>query len=188
MPSDAPGEPTATIVGATGPQTREYYLDLLDARELADAWTTAADVAATKPAPDLVEVAIRKTGLEQAVMIGDSIWDCQAAARAGIQTIAVLTGGFSEQELGEAGALRVFGDAGLRRVWFTQMIQSALVAIITDAYSQFGAHALAALEMLADQTGIELADGDRQAISGQMRRLPPAPPRPRARCRRCAPA
>jgi phosphoglycolate phosphatase-like HAD superfamily hydrolase len=107
MPSDAPGEPTATIVGATGPQTREYYLDLLDARELADAWTTA-DVAATKQAPDLVEVAIRKTGLEQAVMIGDSIWDCQAAARAGIQTIAVLTGGFSEQELGEAGALAVF--------------------------------------------------------------------------------
>jgi phosphoglycolate phosphatase-like HAD superfamily hydrolase len=55
-----------------------------------------------------VEVAIRKTGLGQAVMIGDSTWDCRAAARAGIQTIAVLTGGFSEQELGEAGALAVF--------------------------------------------------------------------------------
>jgi phosphoglycolate phosphatase-like HAD superfamily hydrolase len=64
--------------------------------------------AATKPAPDLVEVAIRKTGLGQAVMIGDSTWDCRAVARAGIQTIAVLTGGFSEQELGEAGALAVF--------------------------------------------------------------------------------
>src|SRR6266536_3528240 len=75
---------------------------------------------------------------------------------------------------------RVFGDAGLRRVWFTQMIQSALVAIITGAYSQFGAHALAALEMLADQTGIELADGDRQAISGQMRRLPAHPEVPAA--------
>jgi 2-haloacid dehalogenase len=75
---------------------------------------------------------------------------------------------------------RVFGDAGLRRVWFTQMIQSALVATITGAYSRFGAHALAALEMLADQTGIELADGDRQAISGQMRRLPAHPEVPAA--------
>jgi phosphoglycolate phosphatase-like HAD superfamily hydrolase len=43
-----------------------------------------------------------------AAVAGDSTWDCRAAARAGIQTIAVLTGGFSEQELGEAGALAVF--------------------------------------------------------------------------------
>jgi phosphoglycolate phosphatase-like HAD superfamily hydrolase len=43
-----------------------------------------------------------------AVMIGDSTWDCKAAARAGVPTIAVLTGGFSEQELREAGASQVF--------------------------------------------------------------------------------
>src|SRR6266496_2006306 len=62
---------------------------------------------------------------------------------------------------------RVFGDAGLRRVWFTQMIQSALVAIITGAYSQFGAHALAALEMLArpdrDRAGGRRPPGDLRA-------------------------
>ena len=39
-------------------------------------------------------------------MIGDSTWDCEAAKRAGVETIAVLTGGFSEQELLEAGATR----------------------------------------------------------------------------------
>jgi 2-haloacid dehalogenase len=67
---------------------------------------------------------------------------------------------------------RVFGDAGVRQAWFNQLIQSALVATVTDTYSQFGAHAMAALEMLADQTGIELGDADREAIAGQMRRLP----------------
>jgi 2-haloacid dehalogenase len=67
---------------------------------------------------------------------------------------------------------RVFGDAGMRDAWFTQMIQSALVATVTGAYSQFGAHAMAALKMLADRTGIELGDGDRAAIAAQMRRLP----------------
>ena len=41
-------------------------------------------------------------------MVGDSTWDCEAAGRAGIQTVAVLTGGFSEAELREAGAVAVF--------------------------------------------------------------------------------
>ena len=64
---------------------------------------------------------------------------------------------------------RVFGDASVRRSWFSQMIQSALVA--TVAYSQFGAHAMAALEMTAEQAGVQLGDDDRQAIAAQLRRL-----------------
>jgi HAD superfamily hydrolase (TIGR01549 family) len=86
----------------------EHYVDLLDARELADGWTTAADVDATKPEPDLVEVARRMVGGAEAVMIGDSTWDCEAGKRAGVETIAVLTGGFSEQELLDAGATAVY--------------------------------------------------------------------------------
>ena len=43
-------------------------------------------------------------------MIGDSVYDCEAAARAGIETIGLLTGGFSEQELRDAGAVAVFGS------------------------------------------------------------------------------
>jgi HAD superfamily hydrolase (TIGR01549 family) len=96
------------LASSAKPDEIEHYLDLLDARGLADAWTSAGDVEATKPAPDLVEAALESVGGGSAVMIGDSTWDCKAAERAGVQTLAVLTGGFSEQELREAGAVVVF--------------------------------------------------------------------------------
>ncbi len=86
----------------------DHYLDLLDARELADGWTTSADVEATKPEPDLVKAAIEKAGSDEAVMVGDTTWDCEAAKRAGVETVAVLTGGFSEAELRDAGAVAVY--------------------------------------------------------------------------------
>jgi 2-haloacid dehalogenase len=70
---------------------------------------------------------------------------------------------------------RIFGDAGVRLAWFDQMIQSALVATVTGAYSQFGAHARAALAMTAERAGVGLGDGDREAIAAQMRRLPAHP-------------
>jgi HAD superfamily hydrolase (TIGR01509 family) len=88
----------------------DHYLDLLDAREHADGWTTSADVEATKPEPDLVVAAVEKAGGGEAVMVGDSTWDCEAAKRAGLETIAVLTGGFSEAELRDAGALVVYSS------------------------------------------------------------------------------
>ncbi len=99
-----------TVVLASSAKADEvdHYLDLLDAREIADGWTTSADVEATKPEPDLVVAAVEKAGGGEAVMVGDSIWDCQAAERAGLQTLAVMTGGFSEAELREAGAAEVF--------------------------------------------------------------------------------
>jgi HAD superfamily hydrolase (TIGR01509 family) len=96
------------LASSAKPDEVEHYLDLLDARGLADAWTSACDVEATKPAPDLVEVALERIGGGPAVMVGDSTWDCKAAARAGVETVAVLTGGFSDQELREAGAVAVF--------------------------------------------------------------------------------
>jgi HAD superfamily hydrolase (TIGR01509 family) len=86
----------------------DHYLDLLDVRDLADGWTTSADVESTKPDPDLVAAALEQAGSDDGVMIGDSIWDAKAAGRLGIPTIGVLTGGFSEQELREAGAGDVF--------------------------------------------------------------------------------
>ena len=88
----------------------DHYLDLLDARELADGWTTSSDVEATKPEPDLVQAALElaESDPEHAVLVGDSTWDCEAAKRAGVQTVAVLTGGFSNEELREAGATAVF--------------------------------------------------------------------------------
>jgi HAD superfamily hydrolase (TIGR01549 family) len=93
----------------------DHYLDMLDAREIVDSWTSSADVEATKPDPDLVDTAMDKTKSEAAVMIGDSTWDCEAARRAGVQTVALLTGGFSEQELRESGAVAVYESlTGLR--------------------------------------------------------------------------
>lgn len=89
-------------------QEAERYLDLLNAREFVDGYTTSADVKASKPEPDIVRAAMQKAGGGPAVMIGDSTWDCQAATRAQLPSIGVLTGGFSEQELTEAGATVVF--------------------------------------------------------------------------------
>jgi HAD superfamily hydrolase (TIGR01549 family) len=85
----------------------DHYLDLLDARQLVDGWTTAADVEQTKPAADLVRAALDKGGGGPALMIGDSTWDVKAASAAEVPTLGLLTGGFSEAELREAGAVDV---------------------------------------------------------------------------------
>jgi HAD superfamily hydrolase (TIGR01509 family) len=106
----------------------DHYLDLLDARELADGWTTSADVERTKPEPDLVAAAVEKAGGGPAVLVGDSTWDCEAAKRADVPTIAVLTGGFSELELREAGAACVFENLPdlLARLAETPLAQESL--------------------------------------------------------------
>jgi HAD superfamily hydrolase (TIGR01549 family) len=105
----------------------EHYLELLDASELVDAYTTSSDVRASKPEPDLVRAAIEKAGGGGAVMIGDSTWDCKAATRAEIPSIGVLTGGFCQQELTEAGATIVFDSVEhLRRHRHDTPLQDAL--------------------------------------------------------------
>ena len=96
------------LASSAKPDEVDHYLDLLDAREVADAWTTSGDVERTKPYPDLVNAALERAGTDRAIMVGDSIWDCRAAENAGVDTVAVLTGGFSDSELLEAGAVIVF--------------------------------------------------------------------------------
>ena len=90
------GEPRSTITS-----------DLLDARDSPTAGRpprTRGDQAGAGSRQGRVE----KAGGGDAVMIGDSTWDCEAAGRAGLETVAVLTGGFSEAELKEAGAVAVY--------------------------------------------------------------------------------
>lgn len=70
---------------------------------------------------------------------------------------------------------RIFGDAAVRPIWFAQMIQSALVATVTDAYVDFGTLGGAALDMLAARRGMVLASADRAQILGGMRTLPAHP-------------
>jgi HAD superfamily hydrolase (TIGR01549 family) len=109
--ADLAGDGRAVVLASSAkPDEVEHYLDLLEARELATAWTHSGDVEHTKPQPDLVQAAVEKAGGGSAVMVGDSTWDCEAAGRAGLDTVAVLTGGFSEAELREAGAACVFGS------------------------------------------------------------------------------
>ena len=87
----------------------EHYIELLDAAQIVDAWTTSADVESTKPEPDLIKAALDKVDADgEALLIGDTVWDVEAAKRAGVETLAVLTGGFSEQELRDAGAREVY--------------------------------------------------------------------------------
>jgi HAD superfamily hydrolase (TIGR01509 family) len=90
----------------------DHYLDLLNARELLKGWTTSADVEETKPEPDLVLAALAKAEEGPAVLVGDTPWDVESAERAGIPTIALLTGGFSDQELRDAGALATHRSIG----------------------------------------------------------------------------
>jgi HAD superfamily hydrolase (TIGR01549 family) len=97
------------VLASSSPEDElDHYLELLDARELADAWTTKDDVETTKPAPDIVRAALNKAGTEEALMIGDTRWDIEAAARAGVETVCVMTGGWSRHELLDAGAVAVF--------------------------------------------------------------------------------
>jgi HAD superfamily hydrolase (TIGR01509 family) len=100
------------VLASSGkPHHVERYLDMLDAREVAEAWTTSEDVEATKPAPDLLEVALKKLGEPvdaPSVVICDSVYDVQAAANAGMPAVVVRSGGFGDDELRDAGAVDLF--------------------------------------------------------------------------------
>lgn len=101
---------TVVLASSAKEAELEHYLELLDARPVVDGWTSSADVEATKPAPDVVEAALERAGDRDAVLIGDTVWDVEAAVRAGIPAIAVLSGGIGADELRDAGAIRVADD------------------------------------------------------------------------------
>lgn len=88
------------------------YCKLLDAADLVDAATSKDDVENSKPDPDIFAAALAKTGAPagEALVIGDTPWDVIAAGKIGVGTIAVLSGGFSEAELREAGAVAIYRD------------------------------------------------------------------------------
>jgi HAD superfamily hydrolase (TIGR01549 family) len=105
----------AILASSAKAEEVEHYLELLEAHSLVVGWTTAADVK-TKPEPDLVQLALEMADTAgPAVMVGDSTWDVKAAEAAGVPTLAVLTGGFSESELRTAGAAEVVESIGALR-------------------------------------------------------------------------
>ncbi|MFL6015457.1 MAG: HAD family hydrolase [Gaiellaceae bacterium] len=96
------------LASSSSEEDLEFFVEQLDARDCIDAWTSKDDIERTKPHPDSVESALEKAGTRDAVMVGDSRWDIEAAANAGLETICVITGGWSEQELRDHGAAAVF--------------------------------------------------------------------------------
>ena len=108
---------TVVLASSAKPDEVEHYVDLLVARDLVHGWTTSGDVEKTKPHPDLIKAAMEKAGGDDAVMIGDSVWDCQAAKRAKVPTIGVLLGRLQPRGArggGRGGGVRVDRRASAR--------------------------------------------------------------------------
>ena len=102
---------TVVIASSSIEKHLDPMLDLVGAREIVDGWTKKDDVDESKPHPELVEVALDQAGTREAFMVGDTTWDVEAAERAGIPTLGVLTGGFGRDELEDAGAVAVYESA-----------------------------------------------------------------------------
>ncbi|WP_235969705.1 HAD family hydrolase [Anaeromyxobacter diazotrophicus] len=89
-----------------------YYLRMLGGASLIDAATTAEDAEQTKPHPDIFLACLDRLAMDpdQAVAVGDSPYDAQAAARAGVHTVGLLSGGFEQRTLEEAGCVAIYQD------------------------------------------------------------------------------
>jgi len=102
------------VLATSAPEDELAILrEVLASDDLISAVTSSEDVDTAKPQPDIVDVALKRAGVDadRAVFVGDAVWDVEACNRAGVQTIAVLTGGVSRGELETAGAQAVFEDA-----------------------------------------------------------------------------
>ena len=104
---------TVALATSANPEERDHYVELLDAGELVDLSTSKEDVETTKPAPDIFAATVEKAGVrpQESLVIGDTPYDVLAAKRAGIRAIALLSGGFAEEDLRAAGAIAVYRDA-----------------------------------------------------------------------------
>jgi HAD superfamily hydrolase (TIGR01509 family) len=101
------------VLATSAPQEElDILLELLDSDDVIHATTNADDVDVAKPSPDIVQVALDRAGVaaHDAVFVGDSEWDIEAASRAGVRSFGVLTGGIAGELLMQAGAERVFAS------------------------------------------------------------------------------
>jgi HAD superfamily hydrolase (TIGR01509 family) len=88
-----------------------FYNEVANVADLLDTRTSADDAEKSKPHPDIFHAALaRLEGVraEEAIVIGDTPYDAQAAAKAGIATIGLLCGGFPEHDLREAGCIEIY--------------------------------------------------------------------------------
>lgn len=109
----AAGQAVVLASSASAPEL-DHYLDLLDARALVDASTSGDDVANTKPAPDIFAAALNKlpgVSPQEAMVVGDTPYDVEAAAKCGIAAVALRSGKFPDAALLAAGAVALYDDA-----------------------------------------------------------------------------
>jgi HAD superfamily hydrolase (TIGR01509 family) len=101
------------VLATSAPEDElEILRKVLDVDDAVSEATSAGDVGTAKPEPDIIQVALDKAEVaaEEAVIVGDTVWDVEAAGRAGVPAIGVLSGGVSEAELRDAGAVEVYDD------------------------------------------------------------------------------
>ncbi|HEV7951430.1 MAG TPA: HAD family hydrolase [Glaciihabitans sp.] len=101
------------VLATSAPQAElDILLHVLDVDDSTTAVTSAEDVGSAKPDPDIIAAALAKASVTpaEAVMVGDSVWDIEAAERAGVTSIGLLSGGFGREELLSAGADAIYSD------------------------------------------------------------------------------
>ena len=100
------------VVLASSADDREFAAlrAALHADDAIDGYTSSADVERAKPAPDLVRTALEKARArpDDAVFVGDTVWDVQACGKAGVPCVGLESGGISRGELLDAGAAEVY--------------------------------------------------------------------------------
>ncbi|MBB5956806.1 HAD superfamily hydrolase (TIGR01549 family) [Saccharothrix tamanrassetensis] len=111
----------AVVLASSGKRRHvDHYLKLIDISGVVS--TSSDDVEESKPAPDLIEVALSRVDSSgRAVVVGDSVWDCDAAKRAGLPVVALMTGGFGAAELREHGASTVYEELDQLRADLTDL-------------------------------------------------------------------
>lgn len=100
----------AVIATSGGKADLEWMLDAIGAGDAVTGTVTSEDVESSKPDPDLLSVAVERHRLDPdaTVVLGDTVWDVEAAAKAGLPCLAVTCGGISAAELEDAGAVEVY--------------------------------------------------------------------------------
>jgi len=96
------------VVASSGErEVTERLLSVLGAAEALHAWVSGDQAESSKPDADLLRLAMDKVSGDAALVIGDTVWDVESAQKCGFPCVTVLTGGVSDAELREAGALDV---------------------------------------------------------------------------------
>ena len=113
------GRMTIVATSAKGDEL-DALLDVAGVRELMDATTSSSDAAESKPDPDIVQAAVRKSGFkpDELIMLGDTPYDVEAAIGAHVNLIGMLCGGWTKEEL--SGATAIYENPADLLRWYDQ--------------------------------------------------------------------